>query len=188
MTGTPKNKVTENNNSKYEKKYTEPTSISNENFSFTSENSNKRVQEKSDTLNTEEMQNNNYEELEKLLQSPVESHFALTPAASSETSSPANGFTNQDCTDLLQEELDQLEKQQILQVEKVEKSEEVSFGLELVNTVSIDGLMSPSDEQINMFSRKITNRDDSVEIGGIGDNCNIQETQSTTGEVRYVTF
>lgn len=133
------------------------------------------------------MQNNNYEELDKLLQSPVESHFALTPVTSSETSSPANGFTNQDCTDLLQQELDQLEKQQVLQVEKVEKSEEATLGLELVTTVSVDGLLSPTDEQVNMFSRNSSNRDNNVEIGGIGDNCSIQGTQSTnSGEVRYI--
>lgn len=180
--------MTENNNTKYDKKYTEPTSISNENFSFVNEN--KNVQDKSRIQNTAETQNSDYEDFEKLLQSPVESHFALTPVTNSETSSPANGFTNQDCTDLLQQELDKLEEQQqVLQVEKVEKSQEITVGLELVTTVSVDGLLSPTDEQVNMFSRNSRNRDDVVEIGAIGDNCNIQGIQSTnSGEVSRINF
>lgn len=46
----------------------------------------------------------------KRLQSPIESHFAVTPTidSSSKTSSPANGFTSVECGQLLCEELDNL--------------------------------------------------------------------------------
>lgn len=90
--------------------------IANENFAFESENN---------TVNKEQVE----------LQSPVESHFALTPVNNSESSSPANGFTNQESTELLQEELDKLE---ILENSKKTKA---------------DALLSPTDEHINMFSR-----------------------------------
>lgn len=88
---------------------------------------------KSDILNT--------------LQSPVETHFALTPVASSENSSPANGFTGEVCTELLKEELDQLEKD-ALKLNLKEKQE-------ILNnvTISFDNLVSPTEENINMFSR-----------------------------------
>ncbi|XP_052743677.1 protein FAM91A1 isoform X1 [Bicyclus anynana] len=42
------------------------------------------------------------------LQSPIESHFAVTPTTESKTGSPANGFTSIDCGKLLCEELDNL--------------------------------------------------------------------------------
>lgn len=44
----------------------------------------------------------------KRLQSPIESHFAVTPTIDSKTSSPANGFTSAECGQLLCEELDNL--------------------------------------------------------------------------------
>lgn len=143
--------------------------------------------EKSKSQNNKEIRDSLSEEFDdKLLQSPVESHFALTPVTSSETSSPANGFTNQDSTDLLQQELDQLEKQQILMIEKDEKSEEVTAALELPTSISVDGLLSPTDEHVSMFSRNSNNRDDNTEIGGIGDNYNVQGIHSTnSGEVGY---
>lgn len=90
------------------------------------------------------------EEKETLLQSPVESHFALTPASSSATSSPANGFISHDCTDILNEELDQLEEG-TLKVEKItDDSKSVEFIIE--NAVLVESLLSPTDENINMFS------------------------------------
>lgn len=42
------------------------------------------------------------------LQSPIESHFAVTPSTESKTSSPANGFTTVEGGQLLCEELDNL--------------------------------------------------------------------------------
>lgn len=42
------------------------------------------------------------------LQSPIESHFAVTPTTESKTNSPANGFTSIECNQLLCEELDNL--------------------------------------------------------------------------------
>ncbi|EEZ97172.2 Protein FAM91A1-like Protein [Tribolium castaneum] len=68
----------------------------------------------------------------KELSSPDESHFAITPPTSS---SPANGFTSKECSELLRQELDELEQK-------------------MKHSVSIDGLLSPIDENINMFSLK----------------------------------
>ncbi|XP_061720998.1 protein FAM91A1 [Cydia pomonella] len=45
---------------------------------------------------------------DKRLQSPIESHFAVTPSTDSKTSSPANGFTTVEGGQLLREELDNL--------------------------------------------------------------------------------
>lgn len=42
------------------------------------------------------------------LQSPIESHFAVTPTTESKNSSPANGFTSIECNQLLCDELDNL--------------------------------------------------------------------------------
>lgn len=42
------------------------------------------------------------------LQSPIESHFAVTPTGDSKTNSPANGFTSAESGKLLCEELDNL--------------------------------------------------------------------------------
>lgn len=42
------------------------------------------------------------------LQSPIESHFAVTPTTESKNSSPANGFTSAECGQLLCDELDNL--------------------------------------------------------------------------------
>lgn len=81
---------------------------------------------------------------DKRLQSPVESHFAITPA-----SSPANGFSGHVCTDLLQEELDQLEN--MMRKQNLELSETEVVKVE--ETLSVDTLLSPTDETINMFSR-----------------------------------
>lgn len=76
------------------------------------------------------------------LQSPIENHFANTPGES-ESSSPANGMTSEG-TKLLEDELNELERKE----EKVEgftKSE-------LTSNLSINGLCTPSEEQVNMFS------------------------------------
>lgn len=42
------------------------------------------------------------------LQSPIESHFAITPTTESKNSSPSNGFTSVECGQLLCDELDNL--------------------------------------------------------------------------------
>lgn len=112
-------------------KRVEPTSMTNENFRFMGE--------------TEQATANGLEP-ERLLQSPVESHFAVTPVDGSERSSPANGFVSKDSTDLLNKELDQLETPVV---------EELSPSVKpfLVRSVaSIDSLLSPMDENISMFS------------------------------------
>ena len=46
--------------------------------------------------------------IQSRLQSPIESHFAITPTTESKTSSPANGFTSVESGQLLCEELDSL--------------------------------------------------------------------------------
>jgi hypothetical protein len=94
----------------------EPLSITNENFSFTAAD----------------------KPAEDLLQSPDESHFALTPVSDSQRSSPANGFTSKESSELLRRELDELEEKETRR---------------MAHAVSIDGLMSPTDENISMFSR-----------------------------------
>lgn len=129
--------------------------ISNENFTFNNEKANS---EQKKDLN---------EDQEKTLQSPVESHFALTPVAS-ETSSPANGFASQECTDLLQQELDKLE------VVEVENSKQAA--------PSADALLSPTDEHIDMFLRSNT---PITEKEQIGDGVQVESCQdnNVNGEV-----
>lgn len=98
------------------------------------------------------------------LQSPIESHFALTPIVQSKTHSPANGFTSVDCSNILCQELDQLEKQ----VDTGETSGSDSSNLvmeadnwdidwknesEKSNLETIDNLLSPVDENISMFAQ-----------------------------------
>ncbi|KAI4458818.1 protein fam91a1 [Holotrichia oblita] len=136
----------------------QPTSISNENFRF---NPNKSPN------NTENNNSKILEDKEMKLQSPVESHFALTPASSSATSSPANGFISHDCTDILNEELDQLEEGTTLTIEKTtnENGKSVEFTIE--NTVLVESLLSPTDENINMFS--LEGKEALEECGGSGD-------------------
>ena len=125
----------------------EPLSITNENFSFNSVKSKKEKQEAE-------------------LQSPDESHFALTPVANSQCSSPANGFTSKECSELLQQELDELEQKEL---SKEAKDEAVP------SVVSIDGLMSPTEENISMFSRNeaeesiVEEKEDKVEDENYGE-------------------
>lgn len=147
---------------------TQPTSISNENFRF---NPNK---------SPNSIENNNSKTLEDKLQSPVESHFALTPASSSATSSPANGFISHDCTDILNEELDQLEEGTTLTVEKItnESGKSVEFTIE--NTVLVESLLSPTNENINMFS--VEGKEALEECSGSGDSVK-NETEVYHGEV-----
>ncbi|CAG9766655.1 unnamed protein product [Ceutorhynchus assimilis] len=97
----------------------QPTGIANENFQF---------EKKAIIVD------------DRILQSPVESHFAVTPVdGSSHRSSPTNGFTSQDCTTLLQQELDQLD---IKDNKKLEHQ-----------VPSVDQLLSPTEENIGIFSR-----------------------------------
>ncbi|XP_022920687.1 protein FAM91A1 [Onthophagus taurus] len=110
----------------------EPTSISNENFSFNNNNNDKLKNDFCQETSSKDISN------EDRLQSPVESHFALTPTKNaSGANSPANGFLSKDCTDILKHELDQLELQE---------DED-----ELKRTKN-DSLLSPIDGNISMFS------------------------------------
>ncbi|XP_031352346.1 protein FAM91A1 [Photinus pyralis] len=120
------------------KKASEPTTFANENFSFTN---------RSNEINQNEIVTDNPE---KQLQSPVESHFAVTPVHSSERSSPANGFMHQDSTELLKEELDLLDKDTILSQEVKEKP----LNQSIQSLYSFETLLSPTDENISMFSRQ----------------------------------
>lgn len=135
---------------------TESLSISNENFSFKSDEApvgkiktwpNEKLG-KDPTRDKSEMIIDK-DELERKLQSPVENHFALTPVTTSESSSPANGFTSQECTDLLREELDHL----VVHEEVREAKESLGLELNLKSSVSVEGLVSPLDENISMFTR-----------------------------------
>lgn len=137
--------------------------ISNENFTFDNENES-NIQKK--VLN---------EDQEKTLQSPVESHFALTPVTGSETSSPANGFASQECTDLLQQELDKLE---VLEVENSKRQA----------APPADTLLSPTDEHIDMFLRGNTPTKEKEQIGdGVQvENCEDNNASGEVGRYRYL--
>lgn len=143
---------TTNNNNKL-KQQLNPTTISNENFTF--------------------INNNHIDDEERVrLQSPIESHFALTPSlstnTSSHTSSPANGFTSVECSNLMEQELDQLEQQQqsdiiddlnIMQKmsEKIATDDDniscMSRGSN--NSLLVNIITSPIEENVNMFSRDV---------------------------------
>lgn len=56
-----------------------------------------------------EKSNEEYSKSIARLQSPIESHFAVTPTIESKNSSPANGFTSVECGQLLCDELDNLD-------------------------------------------------------------------------------
>lgn len=145
-----------------------PNAISNENFCFKSE-----VQKKNDTKTINDSD-------EKRLQSPVESHFALTPVTSSEASSPANGFSGHVCTDLLQEELDQLENS--MKIQNLNETKEY----ELESSFSIETLTTPSEEHINMFSRNIE-KETIVKPESV-DEINNAKSDNVNGEVRFHEF
>ncbi|XP_053614708.1 protein FAM91A1 [Plodia interpunctella] len=62
----------------------------------------------SSTDSMEKIQADYSKRITERLQSPIESHFAVTPTTASKNSSPANGFTSVECGQLLCEELDNL--------------------------------------------------------------------------------
>ncbi|XP_018574511.1 protein FAM91A1 [Anoplophora glabripennis] len=140
----------------------EPLSICNENFSFKTDEAptekikteHQEKQSAKDTTRDKSEMIIDKDELERKLQSPVENHFALTPVTTSESSSPANGFTSQECTDLLQEELDHL----VVREEVTEAKENLGLELNLKSSVSVEGLVSPLDENISMFTRDRENQ------------------------------
>lgn len=107
------------------KLYSEPMSIMNENFKFPTNNEKCKINDSPK------------ENVTRKLQSPVESHYAHTPTISA-SSSPKNGFTTIEGSTLLQEELDKLKNEMIPCVK---------------NSISADGLQSPTDETISMFVR-----------------------------------
>ncbi|CAG9857143.1 unnamed protein product [Phyllotreta striolata] len=124
-------KASSNNNK------SDPLSISNENFDFRREGVDKMAENRDGKL-----------------RSPLENHFAVTPESESgRGSSPANGFTSKEGSDLLQEELDRLvlndKATGRLGLELGGKTEEIAE-----NRFSLDGLASPADENINMFDRE----------------------------------
>lgn len=120
---------------------------------------------------------------EKRLQSPVESHFALTPVTNSEASSPANGFSGHVCTDLLQEELDQLENTMKIKTLNFNDTKEIK----IENSFSIETLTTPSEEHINMFSRNIEQEVLKVCSEGDGDCHRIKPDElKPEGEVRIL--
>ncbi|VVD05214.1 unnamed protein product, partial [Leptidea sinapis] len=120
------------------------------------------------------------------LQSPIESHFAVTPTVDSKTSSPANGFTSVEGGKLLCEELDNLEdKEPCVNLDSkhsVSNSKESIAELVKIHSMtSIDSmkfeddklvdqfgdLLSPAEETVSMFTQlsnrltKISNDGDS---------------------------
>lgn len=99
------------------------------------------------------------------LQSPIESHFAVTPTADSKTGSPANGLTNSECGELLVQELDNLELEDLVSInsnstEELKKDElsrasDVTSSFEDIKPIRKDlsDLLSPVDESISMFTQ-----------------------------------
>ncbi|KAL3277185.1 hypothetical protein HHI36_012536 [Cryptolaemus montrouzieri] len=120
----------------------EPTCILNENFNFSNKSNDNVVVDTSNTQSEEECK----------LQSPDETHFANTPSNDSNCPSPANGFTSHECSKLLQEELDELDKK--------DDSLNKVLELRLSTTFSMEGLVTPSEEHVNMFSRETSSKDD----------------------------
>ncbi|XP_065169343.1 protein FAM91A1 [Atheta coriaria] len=113
--------------------------------------------------------NNNNQELK----TPVESHFDLTPVAS-----PANEFRSDDCTDILKEELDQLDRQ-----EEEAKKLDLTIG-SISSTYSFDTLLSPLDETISMFSingeveaEKVTEVDKQTEVDSANETWTLLDCQ-----------
>lgn len=165
-------KSTETNNN--HPRQPEPTSFSNENFTFSGSN---LTEPKKTAVESSDLSGKESSDDAERLQSPVESHFAVTPVANSEGSSPANGFTSVDCNDLLQQELDELEQKESKQTP--EKKDDV--GVRFINTVSMDGLLSPTDENISMFSRMKVAEDKLGKSEIVGDGLDVGNSDS--GEV-----
>ncbi|RVE51417.1 hypothetical protein evm_003972 [Chilo suppressalis] len=84
----------------------------------------------------------------KRLQSPIESHFAVTPTIDSKTSSPANGFTSAECGQLLCEELDNLAIDSTKTSHQSKESIAGSDDIMTINSVStsIEDLKEKADE------------------------------------------
>lgn len=119
----------------------EPTSLANENFRFHSTLDHQELSEHPDLMRND-----------KPLQSPIETHFANTPLSQSETSSPANGFTEAGSSDLLCQELDKLNTEQILSVKTCDTEKTVTLKLEMETLESVETVLSPTEENINMFT------------------------------------
>ncbi|GBP22606.1 Protein FAM91A1, partial [Eumeta japonica] len=105
------------------------------------------------------------------LQSPIESHFAITPSTESKNSSPANGFTSVECGQLLCEELDSLA---IIDTKNKHRSKEsIACSDDLVPihscSTSIEDLKDKTDVHSKETSRSkesIACSDDLVKIEG----------------------
>ncbi|XP_023013804.1 protein FAM91A1 [Leptinotarsa decemlineata] len=128
---------TENNNQ------TVTTSIANENFTF-------NPNEKSPKSKLPDQKGDS-----KL--GSQENNFVIISKSNSPCSSPTNGFSCQEGSYLLQQELDQLD------IQERTKQKEVPSDLNLKNSLSMDILTSPCDENINMFSREFE-KEESVKI------------------------
>lgn len=147
-----------------EDKQPEPTSLTNENFTFSTQ--------------AQPPSQPNGLDSDCLLQSPVESHFANTPVDTSERSSPSNGFVSKDSTDLLNKELDQLE---------ISKDDSLSIPVKsflVRNVTSVDSLLSPMDENISMFSIRTESEVKTVneDEEGFG----VRSVDNSGGEVRGI--
>lgn len=88
---------------------------------------------------------------ENPLQSPNESHFALTPLTQSKTHSPANGFTSVDCSTILCQELDRLERRLVNESSSDDNFSNMEVKDAPINLENIDSLLSPTEENIAMF-------------------------------------
>ncbi|XP_050352579.1 protein FAM91A1 [Nymphalis io] len=103
------------------------------------------------------------------LQSPIESHFAVTPTGDSKTSSPANGFTSAEGGKLLCEELDSLNIETYQSKESIASSDDF---VPIHSSTSIDELKEKHSIE---DSRNESVLDDSISIqspANVRDNIN----------------
>ncbi|XP_026740984.1 protein FAM91A1 [Trichoplusia ni] len=105
------------------------------------------------------------------LQSPIESHFAVTPTIESKNSSPANGFTSAECGQLLCDELDNLALDDISK--HAQSKESIACSDDLVpihsSSTSIEDLKSDNKKHSKENSSKesIAMSDDLVAINSM---------------------
>lgn len=107
------------------------------------------------------------------LQSPIESHFAVTPITESKTGSPANGFTSSDCGELLCQELDSLVLNEELKSRP--SKENIAGNDDLIHS------MSPSIEEL-VLKKDDNNSKESISSKLSGDDLIPIDSSSTSFE------
>ncbi|XP_045467641.1 protein FAM91A1 [Harmonia axyridis] len=123
-----------------------PTSISNENFSLTGKKHNSSSVESSSIKEKDELKKSKVQ---------IEDDAHCNSASEKESTSPKNGFISEENSRLLQEELENLDKEENVLDQVLE--------LRLSTTFSMEGLVTPSEEHVSMFSRESNSKEDIAE-------------------------